>query len=476
MTVGEKIQFYRKKIGLSQEELGQKLLVSRQTVSLWEMDKTMPTVDNLVRLKEIFGVSVDRILSDSEETEEVCEETIKEKYEFEYSKPVLKELLRIFISPLLKKVIGSIVWSVLVFLLLDEWLKVDNIITSVFVGAFFIIIIGNIKSFVLYIKMWKKREPRLLESRCVYEIYDNYINITIYSDSEAKKRFKINISDIEKIYDHKKYFILQTLSDAFVVKKEDLNEDSFFYNYCNKKSQKGKYSDPERKLKTISLILFICTIASLWFGLYCVAALSAINKYFVENMWVFFVFIPIPIASIIFGYYLKNKGHKYLKNVIAGFIIAPLLCIYGSFVFMFSDTYSHSDEPILNAEELLDIDIPVHSQINTHDWTKGTQSVTRGYIYYKSEIYFDSTDVKEFEEHIVQDEKWITVLPNNMVGIISPIHDSNYYDYFIIYNVDEKTFNKLPEENGKYRFINVFYNSKSNEMEIVEYDMEYILD
>ena len=168
MTVGEKIQFYRKKIGLSQEELGQKLLVSRQTVSLWEMDKTMPTVDNLVRLKEIFGVSVDRILSDSEETEEVCEETIKEKYEFEYSKPVLKELLRIFISPLLKKVIGSIVWSVLVFLLLDEWLKVDNIITSVFVGAFFIIIIGNIKSFVLYIKMWKKREPRLLESRCVY--------------------------------------------------------------------------------------------------------------------------------------------------------------------------------------------------------------------------------------------------------------------------------------------------------------------
>ena len=62
MTVGEKIQYYRKKIGLSQEELGQKMLVSRQTVSLWEMDKTLPTVDNLLRLKEIFGVSIDDIL------------------------------------------------------------------------------------------------------------------------------------------------------------------------------------------------------------------------------------------------------------------------------------------------------------------------------------------------------------------------------------------------------------------------------
>lgn len=43
MTVGEKIQYYRKQNGMSREELGQKLFVSRQTVSLWEMDKTLPT-------------------------------------------------------------------------------------------------------------------------------------------------------------------------------------------------------------------------------------------------------------------------------------------------------------------------------------------------------------------------------------------------------------------------------------------------
>ena len=52
MTVGEKIQFYRKRNGLSQEELGQKMFVSRQTISLWEMDKTLPTIDNLLRLNK----------------------------------------------------------------------------------------------------------------------------------------------------------------------------------------------------------------------------------------------------------------------------------------------------------------------------------------------------------------------------------------------------------------------------------------
>ena len=41
------------------------MLVSRQTVSLWEMDKTLPTIDNLLRLKEIFSISVDDLLSES---------------------------------------------------------------------------------------------------------------------------------------------------------------------------------------------------------------------------------------------------------------------------------------------------------------------------------------------------------------------------------------------------------------------------
>ena len=50
MTVGEKIQKYRKDLGMSQEELGQKLLVSRQTISLWEKNQTVPTIDNLMLL------------------------------------------------------------------------------------------------------------------------------------------------------------------------------------------------------------------------------------------------------------------------------------------------------------------------------------------------------------------------------------------------------------------------------------------
>ena len=82
VTVGERIQHYRKQQGLSQEELGQKLLVSRQTISLWENDQTLPTIDNLIRLKEIFGVSLDELLC--EQKEELAPVPL-EQYVFTYT-------------------------------------------------------------------------------------------------------------------------------------------------------------------------------------------------------------------------------------------------------------------------------------------------------------------------------------------------------------------------------------------------------
>ena len=69
MTIGESILKRRKDLGFSQEELAEKLLVSRQTISLWEKDQTQPTIDNLMRLKEIFGVSIDKVLCAEEDKE-----------------------------------------------------------------------------------------------------------------------------------------------------------------------------------------------------------------------------------------------------------------------------------------------------------------------------------------------------------------------------------------------------------------------
>lgn len=66
MNFGEKLINYRKKAGLSQEALGDKLNVTRQTVSKWELGQTAPGMDDLSHMSEIFNVSVDELIKEEE--------------------------------------------------------------------------------------------------------------------------------------------------------------------------------------------------------------------------------------------------------------------------------------------------------------------------------------------------------------------------------------------------------------------------
>ena len=69
MTMGARIQELRRQEGLSQEALGEALGVSRQAISKWESDTTIPEVDKLVALSRLFGVSVGALLGVEEEPE-----------------------------------------------------------------------------------------------------------------------------------------------------------------------------------------------------------------------------------------------------------------------------------------------------------------------------------------------------------------------------------------------------------------------
>lgn len=67
MTLGEKIRHARKASGLSQEQLAEKMCVSRSAIAKWETDKGMPDVENLKLLSRLLSVSVDSLLNDSSE-------------------------------------------------------------------------------------------------------------------------------------------------------------------------------------------------------------------------------------------------------------------------------------------------------------------------------------------------------------------------------------------------------------------------
>lgn len=64
MTFGEKLKEARKEAALSQEQLAEKLSVSRSAVAKWESDKGMPDINNLKAIAQLLNVSIDYLLDD----------------------------------------------------------------------------------------------------------------------------------------------------------------------------------------------------------------------------------------------------------------------------------------------------------------------------------------------------------------------------------------------------------------------------
>ena len=91
MKLSEKIYTCRKKAGLSQEALAEKLGVSRQAVSKWETEEAIPELSKIPMMAKIFGVTADFLLSDEENFEDAPKQ-------YEESPKIEPPLITAFIS------------------------------------------------------------------------------------------------------------------------------------------------------------------------------------------------------------------------------------------------------------------------------------------------------------------------------------------------------------------------------------------
>lgn len=80
MTLGEKIREARRKCGFSQEQLAEKMSVSRSAVAKWETDKGLPDVGNLRILARLLNVSIDHLLDEGQAADAAV---IRERYDLE---------------------------------------------------------------------------------------------------------------------------------------------------------------------------------------------------------------------------------------------------------------------------------------------------------------------------------------------------------------------------------------------------------
>ncbi len=87
MTFAEKLKSARKQAGLSQEQLAQRLDVSRQAVTKWETNAGIPDIENMMAISDLFGISIDELLSKERGTKQSAQYLFESVTEYDIDEP-----------------------------------------------------------------------------------------------------------------------------------------------------------------------------------------------------------------------------------------------------------------------------------------------------------------------------------------------------------------------------------------------------
>lgn len=178
MTLAEKVMLLRKQRGWSQEELAEHLGISRQSISKWESGISIPDIDRIIKMSDLFGVSTDYLLKEQIEFEEnKREDQTNENIKISKAIEVSDEEVNDFIN-LTKKasiriaaVISLFILSPIIFVFLlgiSEYGNsniTENMASGI--GATFLLILVAIGVSILIINGMKLSKYRYLEKEMI---------------------------------------------------------------------------------------------------------------------------------------------------------------------------------------------------------------------------------------------------------------------------------------------------------------------
>lgn len=131
MKLGNHIKHYRNEKGLSQEELAERVYVTRQTISNWENNKNYPDINSIVLLSEVFEISIDNLIKgDLEEMKkEINSEEVKKLNFYSWMVLIIFLIAIISLIPMLKFIglYGFIPYFILMACAMFFALKIEKI-------------------------------------------------------------------------------------------------------------------------------------------------------------------------------------------------------------------------------------------------------------------------------------------------------------------------------------------------------------
>lgn len=468
--------------------------VTRQSISLWETDQTVPSTANLVRLTEIFGISMDELCgkepregqtdaenqTDQANTEQASSENTascsdeKPVSDEPTEPPVIAESVVRYDRNLLRRVSGLFydrykvfAWIAIAYML---FLEIVAICTKASTSAVVVPLI--VIFFVCAVLVgWYVRLKNFIESelklrpnhRLIVRFYHDRFEAESVSDTSTA-RYARRYGEIKRVFQKPDLILLHFDGTVIPVSKACLGERlpvvvNLFKIYMPKQN---------RRIKGLLLALFIMSLLSVIFALISTAItlnflpLPEYDLTMVEYAWIFYLFIPIPLGSTVLGIVFYAKKYKCLKNIIAGVIMTAVLTLYGSFYVLIGEKVYHDFEFVQEIESVLPIDLP-----------------DSGYVSYtldKSKLIEVDAMVKPDDKEAVlkslERDGWVTKyeqLPPAIVPFSTYISTRNY-SHFYLYDLNCKRSNAgISGDHDGHVFIYLAYSKDGNILQITRF-------
>lgn len=321
----------------------------------------------------------------------------------------------------------------------------------------------------------KSQQKYALDTHFTNQLYEDYfIRIGEYTTR------KVPYERITKVIETETNFYLELDGGVIILQKNKCSKEGveFIREKCKhglNKSQSSyivKQIKNSEMLKKIMTILFILNCICIPLALYTVnlANTRAEGFQFIKNLWIFWLWLPIPALSIILGTKYKRVHASFDKNILSGVIVGVLLLILGSFsFFLINQEYSK----IYKYEEVLNITLPSDGELYMQEYDAYFNNMNE---FVKIDVYFESDDCTEINELIKSKSNWVSIdelsselrifIPTTLVGSES--------SYFSIYNKTLDNYNSVPNESGEYSICVMMFDKENKHLEINEYSFSYV--
>lgn len=229
--------------------------------------------------------------------------------------------------------------------------------------------------------------------------------------------------------------------------------------------------------KVIKIISIVLTCSTLFIALMLVALLDSKNEgivsfdqmyYMVNNLWVFYLLLPISLGCLGYGIFLSIKKYKAVSNIVIGSIFSFLLLIYGSFTPIFKPQYDTSSKYWDELGEKLSIDFSNDLKVVSMEYDIYKQTTSDNF-WRNVESAARFTNPQSYETFVNSlNSNWTTSFQNNIVPATFALSTRSGFDKFLIYSFTDSTYNPASIV-SKHKYVCIALSYEKQGMYMMEY-------